>query len=202
MVSLPSTLEKQWTLCEPRHIVCIRIINQHIICIRNNWWKVRRVLTASNVDNPKESNDEMVRADKSVEAFRSLVRTARRLRSQIKPMLKEWGVTGSQFSTLRLIPEEGIAQTNLADRAASDPATLTGVIDRLERQGLVRRERSTQDRRVIQVFLTERGTELVEALTPKYVQVVATMMTPLNDEELDLLRELTEKLRRGLGERK
>ena len=92
-------------------------------------------------------------------AFRTLVRTYGLLGRAMQPFFVRFGITGSQFAVLRTlrcaeseairngaIPTDangkchGLRQTELGDRLLVRPPSVTGVIDRLERQGLFRPE--------------------------------------------------------------
>jgi MarR family transcriptional regulator, organic hydroperoxide resistance regulator len=71
---------------------------------------------------------------------------------------KETGLTGPQLWALKTIAEaKSIRVSELAKKMYLHPATVVGIIDRLESQQLVQRKRSTTDRRVVDVFLTPTG---------------------------------------------
>ncbi len=75
---------------------------------------------------------------------------------------KETGITGPQLWAIKTIAQEApIMVSELARRMYLHPATVVGILDRLEKQGLVARVRSTVDRRVVRVELTGQGQELV-----------------------------------------
>ena len=79
-------------------------------------------------------------------------------------------VTGPQLMCLMAVVENGsITSTDVAGRVHLDPSTLVGVLDRLEKKGLIRRERSHEDRREIHLTATEAGRKLA-ARTPYPMQ--------------------------------
>lgn len=80
------------------------------------------------------------------------------------------GLTGPQLWTIKTIAESGSIRTSdLAHKIYLHPATLVGILDRLEARGIVARTRSQQDRRVVKVDLTDAGRKLV-ANSPQVAQ--------------------------------
>ena len=81
---------------------------------------------------------------------------------QSKRAERETGITGPQLWAIKTISQESpIMVSELAHRMYLHPATVVGILDRLEKRDLVTRVRSTVDRRVVRIELTERGQELV-----------------------------------------
>jgi DNA-binding MarR family transcriptional regulator len=62
--------------------------------------------------------------------------------------------------------EDGLAIGSIGEKLQQVGGTLTGVIDRMEERGLVRRERDSQDRRIWRIWLTDSGQELQQVLPP------------------------------------
>lgn len=111
---------------------------------------------------------------------------------------REYGLTMPQYMLL-LAAMYGEATTlgGLADRLNCSRGNLTGVADRLERDGWLVRERSTQDRRVVNIRLTEKGTrvwEIRDALARELAEL-AKVWTP---EERVMLHRSLEKLYKDL----
>ncbi len=82
----------------------------------------------------------------------------------------------------------------LAERSHVTRATMTGLIDTLERDGLVRRQADLTDRRQMSVSLTTKGHGLLDAILPKHFRRMATLMAPLNEQERQTLVQLLEKI--------
>ncbi|MGZ9225068.1 MAG: MarR family winged helix-turn-helix transcriptional regulator, partial [Anaerolineales bacterium] len=76
-------------------------------------------------------------------------------------------------------------------------SNMTTVIDNLERDGLVRRERDAKDRRVIHVHLTEAGKGKIEAVFPGHVAALVEEFSVLSASEQETLGELCKKLGKG-----
>lgn len=134
-----------------------------------------------------------------MDTFRSLLRTARKLRRLVRPLLTAYDLTGAQYGTLSRIPLEGISLTELAESSSSDLATVSGVVERLAKSGLATRERSPADRRVVVIRLTERGKAVVEAIAPQYREVVARVLGKMAPERLAALCDLLDEVERLVG---
>lgn len=84
----------------------------------------------------------------------------------------------------------------LAECAETSQASLTGIVDRLEDRGLVQRSRSAEDRRVVDVSLSEAGREELFASRTAFIARLENVLSPLDASErsvfLELLRKLTE----------
>ena len=92
------------------------------------------------------------------------------LNEQSQKIKQETGLTGPQLWTIRVLHEHGpINISDIAKRIYLHPTTVLGIIDRLERRGLVSRNRSKDDRRIIWVELTQDGKNLVKSV-PEVVQ--------------------------------
>jgi DNA-binding MarR family transcriptional regulator len=87
-----------------------------------------------------------------------------------RKLAAQHNVTGPQLMCLLAVVENGsITSTDVAGRVHLDPSTLVGVLDRLEKKGLVLRERSHEDRREVHLTATEAGRKLA-ARTPYPMQ--------------------------------
>jgi DNA-binding MarR family transcriptional regulator len=82
---------------------------------------------------------------------------------QSKRVERETGLTGPQVWAIKVIAEAGTLRvSDLARKMYLHPTTVVGILDRLEKRQLVIRIRSSEDRRVVDVALTEEGRQLVE----------------------------------------
>ena len=100
-------------------------------------------------------------ADPTVATFRRLLRTTLSMKRALGALFAEAGLTGAQFHTLVRIPDEGIPLTRLAARSWATRGNASGVVDRLERDGLVERRAAPHDRRVVLVHATAAGRSVV-----------------------------------------
>ena len=107
-------------------------------------------------------------------------------------------LTHSQFGVLESLYHLGsMTQGEVSSKVLKSTSNLTTVIDNLERDGYVRRERNVEDRRVIHVHLTEAGTSKIEAVLPKHVGALVDLFSVLSPEEQETLGELCKKLGKG-----
>ena len=132
--------------------------------------------------------------DPAVAAYRLLMRASLRLKRSVGTVIHQAGLTGAQFFTLLRIPDEGIPITKLAARAWADPGNASGVVDRLEREGLVERQPAPGDRRVVLVHTTAAGRQRIRDLWPEYERGIRRVMQPLAGGELCELSALLERL--------
>ena len=108
----------------------------------------------------------------------------------LRPLLEAEGATMPQAIVLQTLRTAGGRQParDLGRECHMLASTVTGVIDRLEIAGHVRRERDSRDRRVVWVILTEEGEQLVERI-PSFFEHLGKSFTVLPARELEQMRE-------------
>src|SRR5579872_2978323 len=91
------------------------------------------------------------------EATLNLWRTSDQYQIRFIRLLRQYGLTPSQYNVLRILRGEGqpLPCLEIAERLIAAVPAITGLIDRLERMGLITRQRSTDDRRVVFVAITD-----------------------------------------------
>ena len=105
------------------------------------------------------------------------------------------GLTHTQFFLLIARYEgDGLSVGELAQRIAVDKPTMTGLLDRMERDGFIRRERDPEDRRAWRVYLTEKAKALKGALTEIYEEVNGLFLSGLTEEEQGALEGILAKI--------
>ena len=134
------------------------------------------------------------------EAAVSLMRTADRLQIRFARLLREYGVTPSQYNVLRILRGEGkpLPILEIASRTIAVVPGITGLIDRLEQAGFVKRLRCEKDRRVIYVALTDQGMTTLAALDEPLVALHHKLLGHLSQDDLKELIRLLEKVREPL----
>jgi DNA-binding MarR family transcriptional regulator len=135
------------------------------------------------------------------EAFLHLLRTGDEVFATESAFLADHSISQGRFTVLMLLHrccEEPSTPAELAERAGVTRATMTGLIDTLERDSLVSRHASADDRRTILVRLTEAGRALIERMLPDYFRCVAEIMQPLNEAERKQFVALLQKIQQGL----
>jgi MarR family 2-MHQ and catechol resistance regulon transcriptional repressor len=109
--------------------------------------------------------------------------------------IRSFGLTPAQFGVLEILGHKGpMNPGDLCRKSLVSGGNMTVVVDNLERQGLVRRERSRQDRRAITVHLTPRGKRLFASVFPRHAAYVADLASVLTEEEQVRLGALLKKL--------
>jgi DNA-binding MarR family transcriptional regulator len=91
----------------------------------------------------------------------------------------------------------GCMMRELADYLIVAVNTVTAMIDKLEEKKYVRRERDDNDRRIVMVYLTDKGKEAFKGILDTRLQSCRTLLTPLNEDEQDIFMVLTRKIARA-----
>ena len=91
---------------------------------------------------------------------------------------------------------EAVTMSHLADSLGVPLSTATHTVDRLVSKGLAERNRSEEDRRVVEVQMSEYGRKLQESFRAKRKVVAQSWLEPLTDSERELFLELMEKITR------
>lgn len=104
-------------------------------------------------------------------------------------------LTMSQFGVLEILYHLGpLNQKVIAEKLLSSSSNLVTVIDNLENNGLVKRERSTEDRRNFIVNLTDKGKKIIEEIFPKHLNIISQTFNKFTEREIDTLGKLSKKL--------
>src|SRR5438552_7249216 len=100
------------------------------------------------------------------EAALNVLRTSDQLQIRLARLLREHGLTPSQYNVLRILRGEGrpLPILEIASRTITVVPAITGLIDRLEQAGFVNRLRGDRDRRVVYIGLTEQAVTTLAAL--------------------------------------
>jgi len=128
--------------------------------------------------------------------------TAREWRIAIDKRLKDLGVGQSGWMTIAMIAKakEPLSQRALADLLGIEGPSIVSMLDRLERDGLVRREPSPLDRRVKLAHLTDEGRALYAKVRKEADAFRAAMLDGLDPATLNAAADLLEGLRARIGE--
>lgn len=96
---------------------------------------------------------------------------------------KSYVVTPPQWGLMALLNDgDGLTIGTISLRRGLDPPTVTGIVSRLEHNGLVERRHDTEDRRVVKVYLTDEGRDMVEHLY-EAAETFNTILTSTFSEE-------------------
>jgi DNA-binding MarR family transcriptional regulator len=126
--------------------------------------------------------------DRIVETILYLYTESRRV---TKTEAREHGLTGPQISALKILEAMGdLSLTELSEKMSARNSTITGIVDRMERDGLVVRERSQSDRRVVLIRSTEKGQALAASVPVPSMEVFAAALRGLDEHDRRELRRI------------
>lgn len=144
-----------------------------------------------------EGTDDERRA---LDTYIKLMRASETVATHIKRLLAEQNLTISQLGILEALLHLGpLCQTDLGTKLLKSSGNITTVVDNLEKRGLVRRDRNRDDRRYVDVSLTDEGRELIEGYFPEHVREIHQVISPLTAEEQQELGRLCRKLGLAVG---
>src|SRR5271169_5733539 len=127
-----------------------------------------------------------------------LVRAANDARACAARHLGGSGLTLTQFAVLEAVYHLGpMSLSEIAGRVLTTGGNLTMVAGNLERDGLVRRQKSPEDARVQIIALTSKGKALLRRIFPEHAAAITEFMTALSSDDLARLRDLCRKLGEG-----
>ncbi len=146
----------------------------------------------------------------ATEAFLHLLRAGDEAFRIAETNLAKFGITSGRFGVLMALWSHGqrvqgpdeptLTPAELAERTGVTRATITGLIDTLERDGLVLRTPRQDDRRTLSVGLTAFGRSALVAIIPGHFRRMAWLMEPLSEEERGVLVRLLQKVTNRAGE--
>ena len=140
---------------------------------------------------------------RTLDTFIKLTRCTNSILARLAERQTVGNLTYSQFAVLEALYHLGsMTQGEISGKVLKSGSNMTTVIDNLERDGLVRRERQDKDRRVIYVHLTEAGRKAVEAVLPNHVSALVEEFSVLTVGEQETLANLCKKLGKGKERKK
>jgi MarR family transcriptional regulator, 2-MHQ and catechol-resistance regulon repressor len=131
------------------------------------------------------------------EAILNILRTSDQFENRLGRLFREYGLTSSQYNVLRILRGEGkpLPSLEIADRMIQVVPAITGLIDRLESQQLVKRRRCEDDRRVVYIEITTKALNILSKLDQPLSEMHLQLMENLSKKELAELIRLLEKTR-------
>lgn len=126
---------------------------------------------------------------------RLLLQARESVMAHTRPRLREHALSDQQWRVLRVLGEHGVVETGKVAREAFILGpSLTGVLNRMERDGLIRRARDADDQRRTVVAATDKGMQLVAMLSRTIEAHDAWMEKSLGKQQLAQLYELLDKV--------
>lgn len=141
----------------------------------------------------------MEETSKALEVIRTLKQVMDAVKKNIKCQYKDVNLTGAQGMLVGTLAHHGEMKiSDLSQRLNLSNSTISGIVDRLEKQGLVERIRSKEDRRVVHVNITPEFKKTAEEKFKEVEKEIETKMSKASEEELDRILEGLDTLKKML----
>ncbi len=148
--------------------------------------------------NPRSSSRRPHYDSPQQEAYLNLWQTYDELKAIEEALFGKYDLSAQQYNALRLlrsVSPSTMPTLSLGAQLISRAPDMTRLLDKLERRGLVRRERREDNRRVVEVGITEQGLELLKELAEPLHDVHLQQLGHLHPDELQQLIQLLNKAR-------
>ena len=135
--------------------------------------------------------------------FILIVKAADALVQQADQLLKNSGLTGAQYNVLRILrgaEPRGLPCRGISDRMISRDPDITRLLDRMEKRGLITRQRQTDDRRVIITHVTSQGLEILKTLDHPVHELHKRQFRHISAARLKILAALLEDVHKAASE--
>jgi DNA-binding MarR family transcriptional regulator len=139
----------------------------------------------------------------ATECVVNLIRTQSLVVAELDPLFRRHRLTGPGFNVLMIIEGAGrpLAPHQIGDRRLVTRGTVTGLLDTLEKQGLVKRTPHPDDRRMLLIELTGKGKGILKDVCSELFPAQAEMISILPKREKEMLVRMLGRLQSHLGER-
>ena len=140
---------------------------------------------------------------RQLEAWYALWNAGLMQKNAARQFFRNKGTTETQFKVLLRLKYAGrpVRPRELSEQLMVDKSDLTGLADRMESAGLVRRVRSTADRRCCLLELTEKSAAILEQIEFTYFELIRQVMSVFSPEELEKIIALMAELHKSLDSR-
>ena len=141
-------------------------------------------------------------ASRQEEAALNIVRTADALKRGGELLFRRHGVSSAQYNVLRILRgagDHGLHCSAIAERMITAEPDITRLLMRMERLGLLLRQRDTGDRRMVTAIATERGLQLLDELEAPLRELQERQFARLREDEIDRLIGGLEKVRESVA---
>ena len=174
-----------------RHIICLsmgeddRIINKH--------FPKEEVLRKASLRYPALK-------DSAVDVFLNIKRVAKDFECASQDYLEPLGLSEGKFYVLcdlfseEILGHDDPSPSEIAEHLGVTRATITGLLDGLERDGFLERRDDNQDRRALSIHMTEKARSFIDRFIPEQVQRMINIMGVLSEEEKRTLIRLLSKI--------
>jgi DNA-binding MarR family transcriptional regulator len=130
--------------------------------------------------------------------FVALLKAADSLGQEAEQVVRSASLTGTQYNVLRILrgaEPAGLACRAIGDRLISHDPDITRLLDRMEKRGLIRRERQKDDRRVVKTHITSQGLEILKPLDQPMRELHKQQFRHMSAKSIKILAGLLEEIR-------
>lgn len=150
----------------------------------------------SQLDTAPQAAARQAAREPFLAVMRELARTYQAFTSYDEEHIRQLGLTVPQFDVLATLGNTpGMTMGQIAEKTLSTKGTLTGIVDRLEKKGLVQRVVPPENRRCFIIVLTPTGEKLFEEVFPAHIAYLKERFDRLNPEQLEQIRQALQQLR-------
>ena len=160
------------------------------------------MLTYSLEGSPIKQNEDALDHYLSKRTLYELKTTWDAIEDVFSMHFARYGLSSAKFNALihlYMAGDQGLTQSELGNKLLVARATISGLIERLEKEDLVVRKTDPADKRVFLVCLTNRAFALMHACLPVHNDYMRKVISALDRHEKEALISLLEKIRKGLG---
>lgn len=138
----------------------------------------------------------------SIESIEKSIRIiSNRVRLYGREVLKEYNLSTLQFIALQIANDkEGITIGDLSKRLGLAHSTTTDIVDKLERNGFVRREKYEKDKRIVLVLVLESANDVIGQVIEKRIEYMSEVTEHLTSEETNHLKDILKSVKVKMDE--
>jgi DNA-binding MarR family transcriptional regulator len=138
--------------------------------------------------------------NKAHEALMNVWWTGLALKKAANSFFQDDVASDAQFNILVLLhdAQAPMTQNDLSKKLLVDKSNITGLVDRLEKQGLIKRTEVQNDRRSYHIKLTKQGADVIKKLNASYLERVEKIMGAFNKKDQDELIAMMKRVRQGI----
>lgn len=137
----------------------------------------------------------MNNSERALKLFIVLSRASKVISEEAHKSIEKYGLNPTEFAVLELLYHRGKQPIQkIGQKILLRSGSMTYVVDKLEKRGLLRRVFCEEDKRVTYMSITQEGIDLIDAIFPEHEQNIESIMSGLSIEEQDMAIELVKKL--------
>jgi DNA-binding MarR family transcriptional regulator len=133
--------------------------------------------------------------DLTSEDWELLSQISQAYRTLSDAFMDQIGMHRAQATLLcRLFVNDGMTQSELGEQLAVQGATITNILQRMEEAGFVRRQRDSEDNRLVRVYLTEAGRRKERAITEQFLKLESAVFEGISEKDRVRMRALLQQM--------